>query len=304
MSWIEIKVTAQSERDAEAVAEVLQLFALDGEWIATEQLGDPNDVRADALLAEMVVKLVIDVERDDATLRRQIAEGLSARDLPSATFHAVDETEWATAWRANFHPLQIGERFWIRPSWEPLECGPANLVITLDPGNAFGTGTHETTQLCLTQLERHVNVGDSVLDLGCGSGILAIGAALLGASPVLAVDIDSDSVVATVENSRINAVAAQIAARQGSLDVVKKHDWDVLVANILAPTLIEMLTAEDSLLSYVAPDGVLILSGVLGVQSADLQQAIQHAGGVLHAEFAQGDWIAQIVKHAKKSQPI
>ncbi len=297
--WIEIKVTAQNEREAEAVAEVLQLFALDGEWVATEQLGDQNDVRANALLREVAVKLAIDAERDDPLFRQLIAEELGKNDLPSPTFHSVDETEWATAWQANFHPLQIGERFWVRPSWEQLDSNPDDLVITLDPGNAFGTGTHETTQLCLKQIEQYVNAGASALDLGCGSGILAIGAAMLGASPLLAVDIDHDSVVATRENARINAVDGKIVVKQGSLDVVERRDWDVLIANILAPTLIEMLT-QGQLLDYIAPDGVLILSGILGVQSADLQQAIHQAGGILHAEFTQGDWIAQIVKHAHK----
>lgn len=301
MSWTAITITAQNEQEAEAVAEVLQLFALDDEWIATEQLGDPNDVRADAMLAETTVKLVIDVVRDEPALRNSIASELAARNLPAAMFNAVDETEWATAWQANFRPLKIGERFWVRPSWEQLDANSSDLVITLDPGNAFGTGTHETTQLCLAQLEQHVQVGDSVLDLGCGSGILAIGAAMLGASPLLAVDIDANSVVATAENSRINRVEGQINVRQGSLDVVQKRDWDVLIANILAPTLIEMLT-RDHLLDYVAPEGVLILSGILGVQSAELQEAIQQAGGILQAELAQGEWIAQVVQHKQKSQ--
>lgn len=295
--WIEIKVTAQNEREAEAVAEVLQLFALEGEWVATEQLGDQNDVRADALLAETSVKLAIDAQRDGAAFQQSINAELTNRDLPIATFNSVDETEWATAWRANFRPLQIGERFWIRPSWEELNSEPDALVITLDPGNAFGTGTHETTQLCLTQIETYVQEGKSVLDLGCGSGILAIGAAMLGASPVLAVDIDPDSVVATHENARINGVAGQIDVRKGSLGVVAERGWDVLIANILAPTLIEMLT-QDRLLDYVALDGVLILSGILGVQSADLYHAIDAAGGILHAEITQGDWIAQVVKRA------
>ncbi len=298
MGWVEIKVTAQNEREAEAVAHLLQLFALEGEWVATEQLGDQNDVRADAMLSEVMVKLAIDSERDDKAFRQTIVDKLRKHGLPDATFHQVDETEWATAWRANFHPIKIGRRFWIRPSWETIESDPTDLVITLDPGNAFGTGTHETTQLCLTQIAQYVKDGDSVLDLGCGSGILAIGAAMLGASPLLAVDIDADSVVATRENARINGMGEKIVVKQGSLDVVRQRGWDVLVANILAPTLIKMLK-EKQLLSYVAPDGILILSGILGVQSAELQQAIHHAGGTLHAEIVQGDWIAQIVKHSK-----
>lgn len=297
--WTEIKIIAQNEREAEAVADVLQLFALDDEWVAMEQLGDPNDVRADAMLAETTVKLVVESERADEAFRDAINTDLQNQQLPQASFELVDETEWATAWRENFHPLQIGDRFWIRPSWEQLDADPDDLVITLDPGNAFGTGTHETTQLCLAQLEKYVQAEKHVLDLGCGSGILAIGAAMLGASPVLAVDIDADSVVATRENSQINGVTEQIEVRQGSLDAVAEREWDVLVANILAPTLIEMLT-QDQLLDYVAPDGVLILSGILGVQSAELQQAIAQAGGILQAEITQGEWIAQIVRPKTK----
>jgi ribosomal protein L11 methyltransferase len=171
------------------------------------------------------------------------------------------------------------------------------MLITLDPGMAFGTGTHPTTQLCLAMLEELVQPEDSVLDLGCGSGILAIGAARLGANPILAVDNDRDAVQASLDNARSNQVAIDV--EQGTLENIGRNDWDIVVANILAPVLRDML-ANNGLLDYIAPDGHLILSGILREQEAEIARAVVKAGGAVKRVENNGDWIAVLAIHADR----
>ena len=293
-NWLEICVTVDNEAKAEAVADVLQLFAVGDEGVALEQLGDPDDVRPTAMLSEILVKLYVDEERDSAEFRQSLTSTLQSKTFPAPTFNLIRQQDWANAWKEHYKPLRIGQRFWIQPSWEPAENTTADdLVITLDPGMAFGTGTHETTQLCLAALEHHLQAGDDVLDLGTGSGILAIGAAQLGAGAILAVDPDALAVTATAENAAQNHVGDAIALRQGSLNVVVRQDWDVVVANILAPIIIEMLQS-DGLSRYVKRGGLLILSGILTVQSAEVISHLTDAA-ILSVD-QKGDWVAIIAR--------
>ncbi len=295
-SWLEISVVTENEQQTEAVTDVLQLFALDEEGVATEQLGDPNDVNPTALLPQTLVKLYIDTERDSAEIRTAISNALDERALPTPTYCIIEEQDWAETWKQSIKPLRIGERFWIRPSW--IESAPPNvddIVIELDPGMAFGTGTHETTQLCLALLEKYVRKGMAVLDAGCGSGILAIGAAKLGAAPIVAFDNDPLAIAATVQNSAENQVAAAIDARLGTLTDIAASRWHVVVANILAPILQGMLR-KDGLLNYVDQNGVLILSGILAVQSAEICQTIEQVGGRLIEKVQKGDWVALVAQ--------
>ena len=293
-SWLEICVTVENEAKAEAVADVLQLFAVGDEGVALEQLGDPDDVRPTAMLSEVLVKLYVDEVRDSAEFRQSLITALQSKTFPTPTFNLIRQQDWANAWKKHYQPLRIGERFWIQPSWQPAENPAADdLVITLDPGMAFGTGTHETTQLCLAALESYLQAGDDVLDLGTGSGILAIGAAQLGAGVILAVDTDELAMTATAENAAQNHVQSAITLRQGSLNVVERQDWDIVVANILAPIIIEMLQ-HDGLSRYVKRQGLLILSGILAVQSAEVISHLTDA--TVLSIVQQGDWVAIIAR--------
>ena len=158
---------------------------------------------------------------------------------------------------------------------------------------AFGTGTHETTQLCLALLEQYVKPQVSLLDVGTGSGILAIGAAKLGAAPILAFDNDPLAVEATGRNALDNGVAALIQVQEASVAQIKQKGWDIVVVNILAH-IIKTLLVDEKLLSYVAKDGVMIFSGILGIQSAEMVTAIQAAGASIVEIIEQGEWIAII----------
>ena len=188
---------------------------------------------------------------------------------------------------------------WIRPSWldEEDEAQNDDIVLTLDPGMAFGTGLHPTTQLCLQALEQLVRPGMAVLDVGTGSGILAILAARLGAAHVVAVDTDELAVKTAVANASQNQVADQITVGQGTLTTVRQRDWDVVVVNILAPVIVSMIE-QDGLLEYLGENGRLIFSGIIDEQVEEVVTAVHQAGAHVQQTFTIRDWAALIVSRA------
>ena len=285
------------EGTAEIAAEVLRPFAQDGS-VVLEQLGDSRTLDPDALEPEVTVKIYIPGDEDTELLRQRIADVLLEAGFPiPPKFQKLEEADWANAWKENYKPFRVGERLWIQPSWlEAEDQAPNDIVLTLDPGMAFGTGTHETTQLCLMALEQNMTTGDRVLDVGTGSGILAIAAAKLGASEVAALDTDRQAVRAVIENGAINGVASQIAVYEGSLSAVSppQHHWNLVLVNILAPVIISLL-GEDGLLDYAAENGRIILSGIIEAQTADVGRAIDSAGGQVIEKLSMGDWAALII---------
>jgi ribosomal protein L11 methyltransferase len=177
-------------------------------------------------------------------------------------FAPVAESDWVRASQAQFPPTKISERLWIVPTWHEVP-DPAAVVVRLDPGVAFGTGTHPTTQLCLAWLEQNLSAGSSVLDYGCGSGILAIAAGKLGASTIIGVDVDEQALVAARDNSAANGVTARYTDPAG----LPSGTFDIVLANILSNPLKLLAPA---LLARVAPGGALVLSGVLQRQAEEV----------------------------------
>jgi ribosomal protein L11 methyltransferase len=191
---------------------------------------------------------------------------LLGNEMPKCAVEVVEDQEWERAWMDDFKPMRFGRRLWIVPSWsEAPDTGGVNIL--LDPGLAFGTGTHPTTRLCLEWLDGHDIAGKRVIDYGCGSGILAIAAALLGAAAVVGVDNDPQAITATKENARRNAVTAQIAAYLPGHEPTETVD--LLLANILAGPLAELapLFAQ-----RVKQGGGLVLSGILPEQAEGLRE--------------------------------
>jgi ribosomal protein L11 methyltransferase len=210
--------------------------------------------------------------------------------MPIPIYQVIDEEDWAEAWKANYHPIRVGQRLLIRPEWIDVAADLETVVIALDPGMAFGTGTHPTTQLCLESLEAQMQPGMQVLDLGCGSGILAIAAAKLGAAHVLALDTDPIAVTSTEQNSARNATEAQITAQAGSLDQLEGQQFDLIVVNILARIII--MLCEQGLGNGVRPGGLAIFSGIIEDQAAKVEAALRATGLEPVQRRQQGDWVA------------
>ncbi|NCF65262.1 MAG: 50S ribosomal protein L11 methyltransferase, partial [Chloroflexi bacterium] len=299
--FTEISVVTDGEA-AEAVADVLRPFAYQ-DGVVLEQLGDPNNPDPLAVEPEVTVKIYIPQEHDTLDLRRRLEEILYHMNrlypMPAPKYQTLEETDWATAWKEHYRPFRVGKRILIRPSWFDAEAdaetttesaGTDDVVLLLDPGMAFGTGLHPTTQKCLRALEQIVQPGQQVLDVGTGSGILAIAAVKLGAANVLGVDIDELAVKTAVANAEQNQVSDQVVIWQGDLSSVPARQWDVVLVNILAPVIIGLLN-NGGLMNYVAESGWLVLSGIIESQADDVEHAVAEAGGRVVETLSVRDWV-------------
>lgn len=212
------------------------------------------------------------------------------RDMPTMGdikfTQMVDEEAWAESWKQYFHPIEIGERLLVRPTWEDADP-KGRVVLSIDPGMAFGSGTHETTQLCLTQLEKIEMDGYRVADIGCGSGILSIACALFGAKDVQAIDIEPMSIRMTEENAAQNGVSDVIRARLGNLLEGIEGPIDILVSNILAEILVEMIPVMKPVLSENA---YIVLSGIIEEREHMVREALENSGYTVAAVDYQGGW--------------
>lgn len=213
------------------------------------------------------------------------------------TVRFVQDEDWAEAWKAYFRPIRVGRSLVIKPSWEALAAADGDRVIELDPGMAFGTGAHPTTQLCLTMLEERVAPGDRVLDLGTGSGILALAAARLGAREVLALDLDPIAVAAARENVSANTLDALVRVEEGGVEAASGPPYDRVVANILADVIRDL--APD-LARLVRPGGLLIASGIIAERAADVTAALRAEGFDPEEERAQEEWRALVGRRSGK----
>jgi ribosomal protein L11 methyltransferase len=212
------------------------------------------------------------------------------------------EEDWANAWKRHYRPTRVGQRLLIVPSWQADDLGPMGLdeagqpllPVILDPGMAFGTGLHPSTRLCMRALEQHLRPGDRVLDVGCGSGVLSITAARLGAGAILATDIDPIAVAATEENCQRNGVVDLVTARQGSLPerTEQSAGWPVIVANILADVIVQLLV--DGMAQLLAKDGLLIVSGIIEPRAAEVEAALDQADLRVLDRMVEGDWVALV----------
>ena len=210
--------------------------------------------------------------------------------------HTLDEEDWANVWKQYYKPLAIGKRLWVVPSWERAEAPKGRETLVLDPGMAFGTGTHHTTRLCLEFLEQSLQTGDAVLDLGCGSGILSIAALLLGAKSVTAVDIDPAATKITRENALLNGLSpALLPVETGNVlsdeGLCRRiaGSYDLVLANIVANVIIPLAPFAKKL---VRPGGVFLCSGIIEPRAAETERALLDAGFVLEEKRASEDWLA------------
>lgn len=300
VDWIEIKMSVDGEA-AEAVAELLQRFGHQG--VSIEQEGIMPDAWDEGEVPppqRLTVRAYLPDDHRAAEARQQLETALGHMNMmypmPTPVYTVVKESDWAEAWKAHYHPVRIGRRLLIRPQWIEVTPRPDDVVLALDPGMAFGTGTHPTTQLCLEALEARVEPGIRLLDLGCGSGILAIAGVKLGAVHALALDNDPLAVEATLANAQQNDVADKITVEEGSLESLRgsARRFDMIVVNILARVIIEM--CDQGLGQIVRPGGLAIFSGIIEEQANDVEAALRSTGLEPFDRHQQGDWVAIVAR--------
>jgi ribosomal protein L11 methyltransferase len=310
MNWIEISVRADGEA-AEAVSGLFNRLNSrpDGQGGAVTEVGGFDPVGEDHH-PTIVVKTYLPADTaDTAEVQRQIEEGLwylgRIYPLGEVQIHPLAEEDWANAWKSSYHPLRIGRRFLVIPAWQTSEVSPepGDLPVILDPGMAFGTGLHPSTQLCLMAMEDVVQAGQRVLDAGCGSGILSIAAVRLGAASVDAFDIDPIAVRATEENAALNdlPMAINVVASAGPNDGAfwRSEDgvrctWGVILVNILPHVIISLL--EAGLQAYLAPGGHMILAGIIEEREPEVRAALAEHGLAVVRRLGMGDWVSLVVE--------
>jgi ribosomal protein L11 methyltransferase len=253
----------------------------------------------------ITVKTYVKPGARGAEIRRQIEEGLWRLSLlypiPEAQVRVVREEDWANAWKKFYKPLRIGRRVVLKPSWEEWAAQPDDVIVHLDPGMAFGTGMHPTTRLCVAAVENAVRPGDRVLDVGTGSGVLAIAALKLGAHSVLATDIDTLAVRVALENAARNGIATgpgqPFEARRGSVPEGVAGAFDLIVANILAEVLAGLFDGKygnPPLAEPLAPGGTIILSGILEDRAGMVVDAAERHGLQVTGRLQESDWVALV----------
>lgn len=204
-----------------------------------------------------------------------------------------DDTEWKDRWKEYFKPARISDKIVVKPTWEPYEKQEGDLVIEIDPGMAFGTGTHETTSMCVKMMEKYMNKKDNVLDVGCGSGILSIAGALLGAEDVLGVDIDPVAVTVSGENILLNKVEDTVTIQYGDLTKGIDYKADMVVANLMADILL-ILTKDVA--KHLKKDGIYILSGILLEKEQLIADCLLENGFEILEIVEDGDWCCPVAR--------
>jgi len=299
-SWVEISLQV-SEELAEAVAEVLGRFTREG--VVIEQAARQGNCEEKAILEpEVRVYGYLFANGDIEDRKRHVQEALwhlgQIMPLPGAEFRIIQDENWMDAWKDQYQPMEIGQSMMIVPAWIESDF-PGRIPIRINPGMAFGTGTHPTTKLCLTLIEDYLQPGMAVFDVGCGSGILSIAAAKLGAERVVAVDIDPASVQSAQENSTLNRLENQLAIAQGSVSLIREGAFGntqapFVVANILSSVILGLF--RDGLAELVAPHGLLVLSGILDHQADEIIHAVGSEGLMLVEKRVMDDWMALCLK--------
>lgn len=296
--WYEIRCTVPAE-EADPLAE--SLTGLTGNGVCTANMEvDTFDPSAISLPPLTTVTAYVESDQFPRELVEEttpLLEQISARSgirIPPPEVREVMEDDWANRWKEWFKPLRIGKRTVVRPTWEPFDPSPGEVVIDIDPGQAFGTGTHETTRLCIELLEEMVPKipACSVLDVGCGSGILAIAAVCHGALSAVGIDVDPQAVATAAENAILNGVSDRTSFHTTPLERIER-EYPLVVANILAEDLVRM---RHDLQRVTAPSGLLVLSGILIERETFVREGFADTRFGYVSTRTMGEWCALLFR--------
>jgi ribosomal protein L11 methyltransferase len=294
--WVELTVEAHPEA-VDAIANVFQEHGTGGVAIEQPIRFDIEGETAPTHTGHPVIRAYLPLDGEEAEAEQSIEHALwhlqafNLAPVGPLTRREIDEEDWANAWKEHFHPLRVG-RIIVKPSWRDWVRDSDDLVIELDPGMAFGTGLHPTTRLTLAAVQDRIRPGTRVLDLGTGSGILAIAAALLGAT-VTALDVDRVAAHVAANNVRANHLARQVTVGVGSIDVVAGERYDLILANIIASILIDLARPLAAALERGAE---LLASGIIEERAAQVRSAFGEAGMTIVAAEKDEDWLLLVAR--------
>lgn len=296
-SYNQIKVTVPVSM-VQTAQDVMTMMNFNG-GIMIEDYSDIEACPWDYIDTEILAK-----DRTTAAVSGFIAEGSDIMPvleqlkllLPEADVEvvSVEQSDWANNWKKYYKPIRVGKSIVIKPSWEPYEKQDGDVIVELDPGMAFGTGTHETTRMCMELLERFVTPETTVLDVGCGSGILSITSLLLGAKSIVGVDIDPVAVDVAVENGERNGFCPpRYVIKKGNLADEIEGMFDIAVANIVADA-IKMLAPDVK--RFIKPEGYFICSGIIEDRIDDVKECLNSLGYSIIEVLRQGEWAAMLCR--------
>lgn len=304
MNWTEITVSVEG-KDTDAASAIANMTVPYGIYI--EDYSDLEQNAWDIAHIDLIDEELIAKDREKSIIHIYISEcdnAAEALEFLKERFTAegiafelgsvgVDDSDWNENWKKYFHTIEIGDRLAVVPSWEEYENKDNRTVLSIDPGAAFGTGTHATTSLCLGVLDECVANGMSVLDIGCGSGILAIASVLLGADKALGVDIDAQSVKTAKENAEINNISDKTEFIVGDLADKVTGKYNIVCANIVADVIIKLLPDVGQ---FMTEDGILIISGIIDIRKDDVLSAVRDNGFEIELEAYKENWCAFVLK--------
>lgn len=308
MDWTEIEVVVKNKYENNIVG-ILYLFDIDGinikdsrdyEEFAKEKpywvvLDEEDFVKSEFITAKTYLKNDDELEENLKLLNERISE--FEKEYNEKVILKIDSKikneDWANEWKKYYKPTKVGKNFIIKPTWEEYDLSENEVMIELDPGMAFGTGTHETTALCLEALEKLELKDKLVFDIGSGSGILSVGALKLGAKKVEAVDIDILGVEATLDNAKLNKVEDRIIVHHGDLCEKLNSKADVIVANILAHILVKLL---GDISKFIKDDGIFVGSGIIDSKYKDVEDALIESNFEILEVNKNKDWVCVIAR--------
>ncbi len=311
MNWYKIEIHTETES-----VDILT-YLLEENGIDSVVIEDPNDPMFDERFKgdwdyseetarqfdseDTVVKIFVEADKDinqTVNMIEGLLKTISSNGLNIGTglikYEIVDDADWKDKWKEYFKPFKIGSHIVIKPSWEAYDEEEGDIIIEMDPGSAFGSGTHETTSMCVKLVEKVITSSDMVYDIGCGTGILGLSAAMLGAKSVIGVDIAEDAIIASKINIEKNNMTDVMDVRLGNLTDVVDEKADIVVANIMADVIIMM---TDTIQNFIKSDGYYILSGIVEGRQEDVINAINDKKFEVVEHLNEGEWHAILAQY-------